>query len=112
MILLLLYMNDVLPEISRLSRLLHDIDLSALHGLVQAATQYLQQLVDNPGLCLTKLNSDLDSSLASLGISYTTESKGKFQRSIRNPFVRALIDNINNRLPDTGGFASFIVLDF
>ena len=106
-------MNDVLPEISRLSRLLQtsDLDLSALHGLVLAATQYLQQLVDKPGMCLTKLDSDLDSSLASLGISYSTESKGKFQRSIQNPFVTALIGNINDRLPDTGVFASFNVLD-
>ena len=102
-----LYMMNDLPEISRLSRLLHisDLDLSALHGLVLAATQYLQQLVDKPGMCLTKLDSDLDSSLASLGISYSTESKGKFQRSIQNPFVTALIGNIIDRLPDTGIFA-------
>lgn len=106
-------MNDVLPIVSRLSRTLQtsELDLSVLHGLVTSTTETLQQLVDNPGVYMKKLDSDIDSSLSDFGVSHTTESKERFKRAIQNPFVSTLISNIKERLPDTGIFAAFSFLD-
>ena len=106
-------MNDVLPVVSRLSCALQasHLDLSVLHGLVVSTTQTLQLFTDNPGVNLKKLDTDLENSLAVFDIPHSSEVKERFQRLIQQPFVTQLFNNIEERLPDTGVFASFSFLD-
>lgn len=61
-------MCDVLPTVSRLSRIFQfsTIDMSALNKSVTTAIDALKLLIDTDGEYMTKLDSDLTTSLACL----------------------------------------------
>ena len=106
-----LYMCDILPKVSRLSRIfqLSDLDMSELHKHVAMTIDALTLLLTRDGIFLGKLDNDLSSSLSSFDITNGgPETKCRFQTQIRKPF---LIRNINERLPDTVIFANFEVLN-
>ena len=106
-------MCDVLPAINRLSCILQStsVNFSQLHMLVSTTIHTLEMLRANPGFQLNKLDSDLQDSLAQSNISAAQESKQNFHQKIYIPFLNALISHIQERLPDTGVFAAFAILD-
>ena len=95
-------MCDVLPKVSRLSRIfqLSAIDVSELNNQVKTTTESLEMLIVHPGENFVKLDADLQSSLADYNIKYSPEAKASFLREIHVPFVKALVQNIKDRLPD------------
>ena len=106
-------MCDVLPVITRLSCKLQtaSIDLSSLHSLVQCTVQTLQLLRDFTGVRLNSLDADFDDSLSECGITVTAELKQQFHTTVYVPFLESLLCHVQERLPDTGVFAAFSILD-
>ena len=106
-------MTDVLPIVSRLSRILQasSIDLCQLHQLVESTLLSLRLLLVSPGPQLVKLDSDLEGSLSQFAINVNADMKKQFQDKIHKPFIEALLNHIKERLPDTGIFTAFSVFD-
>ena len=106
-------MCDILPVITRLGCVLQStsIDLSQLHMLVSSTIRTLKMHRTNPGFQLDKLDADLKESLSQSNISVTPDMKRQFHTQIFLPFIDALSTHIQERLPDTGVFAAFAVLD-
>ena len=100
---MLYMMCDVLPKVSRLSRVfqLSAIDVSELNSQVKTTTESLEKLIDHPGEIFTKLDADLLSSLANYNIKYSPEAKAAFLRDIHTQFVKALLQNIKDPLSNT-----------
>ena len=106
-------MCDVLPAVSRLSCVLQSscIDLSQLHSLVSCTIEALELLCVSTGPRLNTLDAELENSLAHSEIDVRPESKEQFKTRVYVPFIKALISHIKDRLPDTGIFAAFSILD-
>ena len=106
-------MCDILPVITRLSCVIQStsIELSQLHMLVSSTIRTLKMYRTNPGFQLDKLDADLKESLSQSNISVTPDMKRQFHTQIFLPFIDALSTHIQERLPDTGVFAAFAVLD-
>ena len=107
-------MCDVLPKVSRLSRIFQfsTIDMSALHMCVTTTVDALKLLLHTDGEYMTKFGSDLTTSLASSGITHGGDgAKQTFHTQIVKRLIEALISNIKEQLPDTGIFSDFDVLN-
>ena len=108
-------MCDTLPIVSRLSRLFQvaTIDMSVLHKHVTTTLEGLQLLLSTDGEYLHKFDSDLTSSLASCGITFggASDPKQHFKSEIRQPFLTAIIDNVNEHFPDTEVLERFEILN-
>ena len=57
------------------------------------------------------MNTDLESTLAPHNIPHSPEATSMFLNNVQKPFLIALIENINERLPDTGIFSNFDILN-
>ena len=108
-------MCDALPKVSRLSRIfqLSTLDMSELHKHVSTTVEGLSSLISNPevGENFRNLNTDLESTLAPHNIPHSPEATSMFLNNVQKPFLIALIENINERLPDTGIFSNFDILN-
>ena len=106
-------MCDVLPAVSHLNCVLQSscIDLSQLHSLISCTIEALELLCASTGPRMNTLDADLENSLARCEIDVHSESKQQFQTRVYVPFIKALISHIKDRLPDTGVFDAFSILD-
>lgn len=106
-------MCDILPTVTRLSCALQAscIDVSQLHLLVTSTIEALELLCTSKGPRSNTLDFDLQNSLASCEVTVTPELKHQFDTRVYNPFIKALITHIKERLPDTGIFSAFPILD-
>ena len=104
-------MSDVLPLVSRLSRVFQYsiLDLSTVHNLVSSTIENLQLLSNQAGVFARKLDSDLLSTLAPFDIRHSPDMKQRFQQHILQKFLGALDKNIKDRFPDTSVYANFKV---
>ena len=57
------------------------------------------------------MDTDLESTLAPYNIHHSPEATSNFLNNIQKPFLKALIDNIKKRLPDTSIFSNFDILN-
>ena len=105
-------MCDILPIVSRLSRVFQFsvIEMSTVDSLLSSTIQSLQLLTTQSGCYSRQLDSDLLSSLAPFDIRHSPEMKRRFQQCIPQKFLNALIENIKNRFPDTKVYTKFEVL--
>lgn len=103
-------MCDALPKVSRLSRLfqLSNIYLAELHSHVQTT---MDGLNSHSGENFSQLDSDLASILAPYNIPHSPEATSRFFDHIQKPFLHALVENINKRLPDTDVFTNFEIFN-
>ena len=60
---------------------------------------------------LNSLDADFDDSLSECGITVTAELKQQFHTTVYVPFLESLLCHVQERLPDTGVFAAFSILD-
>ncbi len=92
-------MCDVLPKVARLSRIfqLSAIDLSQLNAHVSVTVQSLNELINHSGDNFSKLKSDIETKLSPYNITYSPEAESRFQNQIQKPFIKALVENIENR---------------
>ena len=106
-------MCDILPPVSRLSRMFQSstIDLGMMDSLVSSTIQSLELLKQQDGMFAKQLESDLSSSLAPFSIHHSSEMKERFQRCILQNFLQVLTQNIKQRFPDTGMYANFEILN-
>ena len=106
-------MCDVLPDVSCLSCVLQSscIDLSQHHSLVSYTIEALELLCVSTGPRMNTLDADLENSLAPCEINVCPESKQQFQARVYVPYNKALFLHIKDRLPGTGIFAAFSILD-
>ena len=106
-------MYDILPTVTRLSCTLQAscIDVSQLHLSVTSTIEALELLCTSKGPWSNTLDFDLQNSLASCEATVTPELKHQFDTRVYTPFIKALITHIKERLPDTGIFSAFSVLD-
>jgi hypothetical protein len=106
-------MCDILPTVTRLSCALQAscIDVSQLHLLVTSTTEALELLCTSKGPRSNALDFDLHNSLVSCEVNVTPEMKHQFNTRVYTPFIKALVTHIKERLPDTGIFSAFSVLD-
>ena len=102
-------MCDVLPLLSRLSRVFQSsiLDLATVDN---PTIENLQLLSDQTGYLARKLDSDLSSSLAPFDIRHSPEMKHRFQQHILQKFLHSVVQNIKDRFPDTSIYANFKVL--
>ena len=85
--------------------------MSSLNNHVSATVESLKMLNSRPGEFSKKMDSERWSSLAPFNISHSPDAKLRFQREVQKPFIEALVNNIEERLPNTGVFAEFDLLD-
>ena len=85
--------------------------MSQLHLLVASTIEALELLCTSKGPRSNTLDFDLQTSLASCEVTVTPELKHQFDTRVYTPFIKALITHIKERLPDTGIFSAFSVLD-
>ena len=57
------------------------------------------------------MNTDLKSTLAPYNILHSPEATTMFLKNIQKPFLMALIENINERLPNTDIFSHFDIIN-
>ena len=57
------------------------------------------------------MNTDLESTLAPYNIPHSPEATSMFLNNILKSLLMALIENINERLPNTDIFSNFDILD-
>ena len=102
-------MCDALPKVSRISRIfqLSTLDMSEL------TVEGLSSLISNREARenFRNLNTDLESTLAPYNIPHSPKATSMFLNNIQKPFLMALIENINERLPDTDIFSNFDILN-
>ena len=80
--------------------------------LVTSTIETLELLCTSKGPRSNTLDfADLQNSLASCEVTVTPELKHQFDTRVYTPFIKALITHIKERLPDTGIFSAFSVLD-
>ena len=75
--------------------------MSELHSHVQTTAASLNSLNTHPGENFNQLDSDLGSVLAPYNISHSPEATRRFFDQIQRLFINALVENIEERLPDT-----------
>ena len=80
---------------------------------MKTTIESLNTLSSNPesGDNFKKSDMDLESTLAPYNIHHSPEATSNFLNSIQKPFLKALIDNIKERLPDTNIFSHFDILN-
>ena len=71
--------------------------------IVSTTIDNLNTLSSNPetGDNFRKLDVDLESTLAPCNIHHSSEATSNFLNNIQKPFLKAVIDNIKEQLPDT-----------
>lgn len=93
-------MCEVLPHLSHLSRLFFYIRLSTIKPYLNACTKSLESYKDKtkaPDIAAT--DSALAGQLQQFGITVSPMQKEAFDKSVRQPFLSLLLQNLANRFP-------------
>ena len=110
-----LLLCDTLPHVSHLSKCfqIQDCDYSIIPKMLSSTIACLEQLKSSDGTNLAALESFL-AKLSEPGINISNLSnlgEEYFKSSIKEPYLSALIENLNGRFDDKAEIASFSVFN-
>ena len=99
-------LHRVLPHISRLSLLFQceDIDLSLIQPAVEAAIASIKMVRADD---LQEFYSTIQNNLQECNITVTDTNKKQFRERVQHKFIDAVIDQIQQRLPELSAFTIF-----
>ena len=106
-------LSDVLPHLSRLSRIFQkqDVDLSLVQFCLKTTVDSIKQYETSPGPNLSKLDQVLSTDLKDFNITPTDAQKQEFKSSIQVKYIQAIVTQLENRFPDVGNLDAFSILD-
>lgn len=102
-------LSDILPHLTSLSLLFQkeDVDLSVIQPQVTATISVLKSLRCTPGPCLQRLDEAITKLATEFNLSVTEGMKQAFQKNVREKYLDALVDNLENRFSDSGVLRAF-----
>ena len=103
--------SDVLPHICRLSKIFQDrqVDLSMIK--LSATLAVIQRYEESPSPSLLHLDSDLDTIFKDCDIQVGPTSKENFKANIQSKYIKAVLDHLQQRLPDVPLLDAFSIFD-
>ena len=106
-------LSDVLPHISRLSRIFQkeNVDLTLIQPCLQTTIDAIKDYKDNTGPNLRKLDNVLATELKDFHITASDAQKEEFKSSIQRKYIGTLITGLENRFPDITELSAFSIFD-
>ena len=106
-------LSDVLPHLSRLSRIFQkqDVDFSLVQPCLKTAIDSIKQYETAPGPNLSTLDHVLTTTLSDFNITPTNSQKEAFKSSIQVKYIQAIVRELQDRFPDVNGLDAFNIFD-
>ena len=106
-------LSDVLPHLSRLSRIFQreDVDLSLIQPCLKTTIDSIKEYVHSPGPNLSKIDHVLATDLKDFQIVATDSQKEAFKSSIQAVYIQAIVDQLHNRFPHVELLDAFSIFD-
>lgn len=95
-------LSDILPHLSRLSRLFQesDIDFSKVQVHVANTLEVLEALKVHDGPYMQKLDSALEEELSACRVIVKDVDPHNFAKNVKIAYIEELIENVRSRFPD------------
>ena len=108
----LFLMSNVLPHLSRLSKLFqrHDVNLAHIEPLL-STIQVLRKMETEDSPHLQRVKEVLRTSLQPYGIKVSEVEKKNFKRNVKVKFLCSLVSHLESRFPNSEVLTALAVLD-
>ena len=106
-------LHDVLPHLSRLSRVFQkrDVDLTLIQPCLKTTIDAIMGYKETPGPNLKRVDEVLATKLKDFGIKPTPIEKEAFKSGVQQVYVQAIVDELGNRFPNVELLDAFSIFD-
>ena len=94
-------LSDVLPHLSRLSRIFQKekVDLSLIQPCLKTTIDAIKEYLHCPGPNLSKVDHVLETDLKDFQNTATATQKEAFKTNVQSVYIQGVIDHLHSRFP-------------
>ena len=107
------FLSDVLPHLSRLSRIFQreDGDLSLIQPCLKTTINTISKYEDTAGPNLSRVDQVLATDLRDFDITATSTQREAFLASIQAEYIEAIVNQLQDRFPHFELLGAFSIFD-